>query len=82
MSLQAKMSAYKKGMMKQAPPEALAIMGRATEDLKQSGIMEKTIKVGDHAPEFVLPNVVNRVVSLTSLIEKGPLVVTFYRGKW
>jgi len=82
MSLQAKLRAYKKGMMKQTPPEALEIMNRATEDLKQSGIMENVIKEGDQAPNFVLPNTDNREISLISLIERGPLVVSFYRGKW
>jgi hypothetical protein len=82
MSLQDKIAAYKKGMIKKAPPEALAIIQRATEDLRQSGIVGRAVKVGDQAPDFALPDSGGRSVSLASRIEKGPLVVTFYRGKW
>lgn len=82
MSLQDKIAAYKKGMMKKAPPEALAVIQRATEDLRRSGIVERAVKVGDRAPAFELPDSEGNPVSLASLIEKGPLVVTFYRGKW
>jgi len=82
MSLQDKIAAYKKGMMKKAPPEALAIIQRTTEDLRRSGIVERAVKTGERAPDFELPDSEGKPVSLASLIEKGPLVLTFYRGKW
>ncbi|MCG1034974.1 peroxiredoxin-like family protein [Polaribacter sargassicola] len=40
------------------------------------------IKIGEKAPDFQLPNPKGDSVSLSSLLEKGPLVVTFYRGSW
>ena len=39
MSLQEKLDAYKAGMVKKAPKEALDIMHRATEDLRNSAIL-------------------------------------------
>ena len=33
-------------------------------------------------PAFILPDVTGRLVSLTSLLEKGPVAVMFYRGHW
>ena len=56
MSLQKKLDAYKEGMVKKAPKEALEIMHRATEDLRSSTIMEGVIKAGDPAPDFELQN--------------------------
>jgi hypothetical protein len=80
--LQAKLNAYKEGMVKQAPKEALDIMHRATEDLRNSGIMERIIKVGDTAPEFELQNAAGELIRLKDLLSENPLVLSFYRGKW
>jgi peroxiredoxin len=44
--------------------------------------VEKVLKVGDRAPEFYLKNGEGMLVGSRSLLEKGPLVLTFYRGKW
>jgi hypothetical protein len=65
-----------------ASPEALAIMHRATDDLRHSDIMERVLTIGDHAPEFALPNAHGQIVSSAKLLKKGPLVVSFYRGVW
>ena len=46
MSLQEKLDAYKAGMVKKAPKEALEIMHRATEDLRNSATMDGVVKVG------------------------------------
>jgi len=56
MSLQKKLSALKKGFETQAPKDAVRIIHRATDDLKNSGILECTVKVGDQAPNFILKN--------------------------
>lgn len=40
------------------------------------------LKVGDKAIDFKLPNPKGEVISLANLLEKGPVVVTFYRGSW
>ena len=82
MSLQEKLDAYKEGMVKKAPKEALDIMHRATEDLRKSAIMEGVIKVGDPAPEFELQNSAGELIRLKDLLSESPLVLSFYRGKW
>lgn len=43
---------------------------------------KNALKVGEKAPNFELPNAEGKLVSLKSLLEKGPLVITFYRGDW
>ncbi len=82
MSLQEKLDAYKQGMTKKAPKEALDIMHRATEDLRNSAIMDGVVKVGDPAPEFELQNSSGNRIRLKDLLSEGPLVLSFYRGKW
>ena len=82
MSLQAKIDAYKEGMVKKAPKEALDIMRRATEDLRNSKIMEGVVNVGDTAPGFELQNAAGKLIRLKDLLSEGPLILSFYRGKW
>ena len=82
MSLQKKLSALKKGFEAQAPEDVVEIIHRATDDLKNSGILERTVKVGDEAPDFVLKNAGEQNFHLQDLISEGPVVLSFYRGKW
>lgn len=82
MKLQERLNAIKAEFEKKAPPEKLAIMHHATEELRKSGILERVVKVGDRMPEFVLPNARGEKVSSAELLRRGPLVVTFYRGVW
>ena len=50
--------------------------------LKATGIQSAVLKKGQAAPDFTLPNALGRRVSSQALREKGPLVVSFYRGTW
>jgi hypothetical protein len=82
MKLQEKLDAYKKDFLTQVPPDALLIMQQATSDLNGSGILAKAIKVGDLAPDFELNNTEGDAVALGDLLDKGPLILSFYRGRW
>jgi hypothetical protein len=82
MELQTKLNALKKGFEAQAPEEVVEIMHRATDDLRNSGILEQTVKVGDRAVDFSLTNADGQEFRLQELLSKGPVVLSFYRGKW
>ena len=82
MSLQNKLDQMKKEFEAGAPPEALTVMHRATNDLARSGIMDRVLTVGETAPGFSLPDQNGNPVSSSELLAKGPLVVSFYRGVW
>ena len=82
MGLQDKLDAYKKSFLENAPKEAVAVMHRATEDLKNSRIVDKILKVGESAPEFSLPDENGNPVALRGLLAQGPVVISFYRGQW
>ncbi len=64
------------------PSEVVAEMHRAVDELRASGALERIVKVGQPMPAFRLPNQDGIEVDSASLLAKGPLVVTFYRGKW
>jgi hypothetical protein len=82
MSLKDKLDKLKESFKTRAPQEAQEIMHRATEDLKNSGIMDHVVKIGDKAPGFTLNDTQGREVSLSTLLGDGPVVLTFYRGIW
>jgi peroxiredoxin len=65
-----------------APQEVLEVMGQATQDLIDQNLDAAAPKVGDKLAEFTLPNQNGEQVSLASLLDKGPVVLTFYRGGW
>ena len=64
------------------PADVQAIHARAVEDLKLSGIAERTLRTGDSAPEFELPDQVGLLVRSTDLLSRGPLILCFIRGRW
>lgn len=65
-----------------APPAAVEVLHRATEELIASGAQNRALKAGEMAPEFTLPDPDGNSVSSKALLAKGPLVLTFYRGAW
>ena len=82
MILQEKLDAIRAASKTRIPPEAQAIMQRSIEDLHASGIMSRVARVGQPAPEFTLPNAAGQPVRLTALLARGPMVLSFYRGRW
>jgi hypothetical protein len=82
MTLQEKLNHLKSNLEKSAPKDAVEIMHRATSDLRNSGILDGVVKTGDTAPEFELKDNNQKVIRLKDSLAKGPVVLSFYRGKW
>ena len=82
MPLKAELKALQTRLESGRPAEVIATMHRAVDELRRSGAASKALKVGDAAPSFVLPNAAEQPVDSRALLAKGPLVVTFYRGRW
>ena len=82
MRLQDKLNEYKASFEKNAPPEILEVMHRATADLRNSGIVDRALKEGDRAPEFELENTSGERIRSMDILSDRLMVLTFYRGKW
>jgi len=63
-------------------PERLAVGERAVEELFATGIEEKTLPVGAAAPEFALKDSNGKVLRTADLLDEGPLIIKFFRGRW
>jgi len=82
MSLKAELKALQTRLESGRAPDVVATMHRAVEELRASGVAGRILKVGDTAPDFVLPNAAEQPIDSRALLTRGPLVVTFYRGRW
>ena len=82
MSLEERLAAIREMAKTRQPPGVRAVMQKAIEDLRASGIMSRVAKVGAPAPDFTLPNASGQPVSLAELRARGPVVLSFYRGRW
>lgn len=63
-------------------PSTTAIVDRLVNRLKEHSAGEAAPKPGDIMPPFALPDENGQLISLKSLLEHGPAVVTFHRGHW
>src|SRR3569623_2786877 len=48
--------------------------------LRTTAVVPRALRVGDTAPDFLLPDAEGRLHSSERLRAEGPLVVSFYRG--
>jgi len=69
-------------MRRFVPKATQAVNDRAVEEFRTTGLAQQARKVGERAPEFTLPDVNGQPVSSAALLQNGPLVVTFLRGRW
>ena len=69
--------------LKLVQPERLAISEDAVAELFASGIEDRVLPVGATAPDLALPDATTgRLVRSADLLALGPLIVTFFRGRW
>ena len=64
------------------PKPAWKIMAASTAELEKSAAASHALQPGDIAPDFILPDVDGRSVRLYTELERGPVVLVFYRGGW
>lgn len=69
-------------MYEATSPEGKVAMKSQMDNLISTGIMERVINEGDDIPDFTLPDQTGNLVDSISLLAKGPLVISFYRGAW
>lgn len=79
-TLEAKLAELRAGS--RIPAEKRALMAQATQELRDSGALDRTIKIGDPLPDFSLQNANGVETHSADLLDQGPLVVTVFRGVW
>jgi len=70
------------GVRARFKPEAIALYDRLVESLRDANVAGGALKAGDAIPPFMLANADGNLVASADLLENGPLVLSFYRGRW
>ena len=63
-------------------PEFAEIVDRMVARLVANNVGQSAPKPGEPMPDFILPDEGGRLVRLTDLLDKGPVVLSFHRGHW
>lgn len=63
-------------------PEFMAGVDKEIANAKALQQGESALTIGEKAPLFTLPSPTDDQVSLSDCLNKGPVVLTFYRGSW
>jgi hypothetical protein len=81
-SLQDKLDERRTQSAESMPPEIRLTFSEGLKEIAESQVMETALTVGDTAPNFSLPNAVGDTVHLSTLLQDGPVILTWYRGGW
>ena len=65
-----------------ADEEKKRIYQDGIDAIRESGVVAGASKLGDQAPNFTLRNAVGESVELYDYLNKGPVILTWYRGGW
>ncbi len=67
---------------KLVPADLTAVHRQVVDDLKKSGIAERSLQIGAKAPAFELPDQDGTPVSSAQLLRRHRLILCFIRGRW
>ena len=67
---------------KYVPAEIQAIHARAIMEVRECGIAARALRAGDKSPDFELADQNGTRLRAAELLQKGKLVVCFFRGRW
>ena len=82
MSLQQELSDFKAEFARKAPEDKQQTYEAFIARLGNSGLLNQARQEGQPAPDFTLSNASGKSVRLFQLLEKGPVVLSWYRGGW
>lgn len=82
MSLKEQLAQYRAAWHQRVPPERQAAMQRHIDGLRTGPIQKTMLKIGDRAPAIALGNAKGAITDVATLLKKGPVIVSFYRGGW
>jgi hypothetical protein len=82
MNLETKLAEIRANSAANYPAEIQAGFARGIKELSDSGLTERALGLDSSIPGFNLENTESEWISSAKLLERGPLVVTFYRGVW
>lgn len=80
--LEEKMKKIAEKTSEQLPDEALQVVRGHTRKLQEAGLADQAVGEGERAPGFALRDPDGATVRLGDLTDQGPVILSFYRGRW
>jgi peroxiredoxin len=81
-TLSEQLADYRESWRARVPADRQATMDQHVAHLAASGIARSARQVGDRAPDIRLRDQHGEIFDIATLLARGPVVVTFYRGGW
>ncbi|HEX8656880.1 MAG TPA: peroxiredoxin-like family protein [Hymenobacter sp.] len=81
-SFQQELEATAQHLASVLPPAASTTIDAGIATVQSAGAAERSLRAGQQAPNFTLPDAAGRPVMLSQLLAEGPVVLVFYRGNW
>lgn len=82
MDLQTELDQFQTNWSNKVGSEIATTIADDNARLLATGIVERSLKAGDHFPDLVLQDATGQPVRLYEKLAQGPAIVTFYRGGW
>lgn len=81
-SLESQLKTRREASAKKVPKDIKKVMNEGVRALRNSELHKRAIGVGKKVPVINFMDLDKKRVSLSDLYEKGPVILTFYRGGW
>ncbi len=81
-SLESQLESLRKKFAEKAPESKKTAYAEGIDAVAASGLVDRAIRTGEVAPGFSLKNATGETVTLKGALEKGPVVLMWYRGGW
>jgi hypothetical protein len=82
MSLKAQLEACRREYEANAEPRAVDAVQRTIQALAETGIVAQALKAGERASLFRLRCGRGGFIDLSDLLNRGPVVISFFWGDW
>ena len=82
MSLKAQLDACRREYEANAEPHVVDAARRSIRALAETGLVAKAVKAGETAPLFGLRCGRGGFIDLSDLLNRGPVVISFFWGDW
>ncbi len=81
-TLREQLEKYKANFLATAPKEKIQAYENGIDLLDRTGIVDTAKKEGDQAPDFSLPADDGGTVTLSEMLNQGPVLLLWFRGGW
>ncbi|CAM4420842.1 MULTISPECIES: peroxiredoxin-like family protein [Zobellia] len=82
MRLGKQLKQMKEASIERMPQSIIQIFENSIEEIKNNGLKEKALKIGEQIPDLPLTSIDGETVLLSELQKADYLILNFYRGGW